>query len=76
MNEDYYPIYKVWSVKWAVVNIRHPDDAEVNIFKHYDYDNQFNYYALHLIIFPFNSDLVYFPINESTLQVRKIRFYL
>ncbi|XP_008550233.2 uncharacterized protein LOC103573114 [Microplitis demolitor] len=29
MNDNYYPIYRVWSLKNGVINIRHPDDIEV-----------------------------------------------
>ncbi|XP_012271223.1 cytochrome P450 4C1 [Orussus abietinus] len=28
-NRDYYPIYRLWSVRWPVVNLQHPDDLEV-----------------------------------------------
>ena len=32
LNAEYYPIFKLWGVKDAMINIRHPDDAEVWFF--------------------------------------------
>ncbi|XP_043273337.1 uncharacterized protein [Venturia canescens] len=29
LNEEYYPIFKLWGVNLAMINIRHPDDAEI-----------------------------------------------
>ncbi|XP_043274305.1 cytochrome P450 4C1-like [Venturia canescens] len=29
MNDDYYPTYKITTPLWTVLNLRHPDDAEI-----------------------------------------------
>ncbi|XP_066581157.1 cytochrome P450 4C1-like [Prorops nasuta] len=45
LNNEYYPIYKIWSITTALVNIRHPDDAEVLLTstKHIEKSELYNF---------------------------------
>ncbi|XP_016840411.1 cytochrome P450 4C1 [Nasonia vitripennis] len=47
MNDDYYPLYRIWSTNVAVINLYHPDDAEVLLSSTNHIEKSFIYELLH-----------------------------